>query len=121
MTKPIIALFLFILFSPALAYEQYNYKLVNIIKIETKDFVRSKNESAVYAKIPFPDCEKNGRPDIDIGDYLLGPDCFMGDAQYIEVKKDEHQWRIQLPYCYSSHLYSFVRNIKIFCKYPLTT
>jgi hypothetical protein len=98
---------------PSLAWSA-KYDLVDVIHVTTKDFKYHKDSKA-YAEIPFPVCATGERKEIDIGDYLLGPDCFYGEPQQIEVRAEKNQWLILLPYCYSGHLVSFSRNVHVYC------
>lgn len=116
--KPVLALgILLFLNQTSFAANQYHYELVRIQKIETKDFSKSSEKSAVFTKIDYPQCNTNGEPELDIGDYLLGSDCFFGEEAFIEVKPSEKGWKLYLPYCYSGHIYKFARTVKVFCKY----
>ena len=97
---------------------QFQYQLVKLIKVENSNFTSTTSNGKVYTEIKHPNCKIEGEPAIDIGDYYLGPDCFYGNAQYVKVIDKKTAWRIQIPICYSSHTYNFVRTIKVFCKYP---
>ena len=109
-----------IIVSPLFATEssQFHYQLVKLIKIENNNFKSTSSDGEVYTEINYPNCQLNGEPAIDIGDYYLGPDCFYGNIQYVKVIDKKDAWRIQIPICYSSRTYNFVRTIKVFCKYP---
>lgn len=100
---------------------QFHYQLVKLIKIENKDFNHTAEDGEIYAEILYPTCKQQGKPEIDIGDYYLGPDCFYGNPQFVKVINQNKNWRIQIPICYSSHTFKFYRTVKLFCKYPDTT
>ncbi len=103
------------------ARTQYDYKLVNLVKIEKMNFRKAENESNVFAEVTLPNCDKGGEPVLDIGDYYLGPDCFGGDKQYVKIRRTDSSWRVHIAYCYSNHLYDFNRTVRVFCRYPIRT
>lgn len=102
----------------AIESPQYQYQLVKLIKLDNKNFNHTAEDGYVYTEIAYPGCEQTGTAEIDVGDYYLGPDCFYGNIQYIEIIKKESGWRLQIPICYAGHTFNFARTIKIFCRYP---
>jgi len=91
-----------------------HYRLVDVVHLKAKDFKGQEN-SKIYAEVSIPNCKPEEYHEIDMGDYLLGPDCFYGEPQSIEVREKKNKWRIYLPYCYSSHTYTFSRKIHVYC------
>lgn len=102
----------------ALDNSQFYYQMVKLLKVENKDFRHTAEDGEVYTDIAYPTCKPQGEPEIDIGDFYLGPDCFYGNPQFVKVINQDHGWRIQIPICYASHTFRFFRTIKLFCKYP---